>query len=215
MIAPPALSVRTRRYLAFRRALELSLIVVVAPVVLAVSVLVCVVIWLEDRGPVLFIQWRPGRAGRPFRLVKFRSMRTTGADAAFRLATDRDPRVTHVGRALRRLHLDELPQLWNVVRGDMSLIGPRPVPLELYEKYLCRIAHYDWRHSIRPGLLGKAQVELGYTDDLAGERDKWLLDMEYVNGVGWRLDGHIVLVTLRLARPGTGDLTTRNTSAAA
>jgi lipopolysaccharide/colanic/teichoic acid biosynthesis glycosyltransferase len=181
---PPVLSRRTQRYLAVRRVLELILITVICPLILGIAVLIAGAVWLDDRGRVFFVQDRAGRGGRPFRLVKFRSMR--------------DGKVTRAGRVLRRWHLDELPQLWNVVRGDMSIIGPRPVPLDDYKRYLERIAHYDWRHPIRPGLLGKAQVVLGYTEGVAAESRKWLLDIEYIQAVCWRLDGQIVLATLHL-----------------
>lgn len=169
--------------------LELVLIALLIPLVLIASLLIVSAIWVEGRGPVFFTQWRAGRAGEPFRLIKFRSM-------------TRDGQVTRVGRVLRPLHIDELPQLLHVVCGQMSLIGPRPVPLDLYHGYRERIADYDARHLIRPGLLGKAQVVLGYTDDLAGERRKCLLDLEYIREVGWRVDGQIVLAGLHL--PGTG-----------
>jgi lipopolysaccharide/colanic/teichoic acid biosynthesis glycosyltransferase len=195
------MSGRVRRYLVVRRAVELTMIALVAPLLLLVSGLVAAAIWLEDGGPVFFKQPRLGRATRPFLLFKFRTMRVT-RDLGVRLAEPGDPRVTTVGRVLRRLHLDELPQLWNVVRGDMSLIGPRPVPQALHATYLARIEGYDRRHLIRPGLMGQAQVMLGYTNDLAGEQRKWLLDLEYIRDVSWRLDARILAASMHL--PGSG-----------
>lgn len=197
MMAPPVPSARAQRYLAVRRVIELALVALLLPLILVIAVLVATAVRLEDGGPVLFFQGRVGRGGRPFRLVKFRSMRA-GC-------------VTRTGRVLRRSHLDELPQLWNVVRGHMSIIGPRPVPIDEHKHYVERIAHYDWRHPIRPGLLGKAQVVLGYTQGVAGESRKWTLDIEYIEGIGWRLDGRILLATLRL--PGHGLRRTRGTDA--
>jgi lipopolysaccharide/colanic/teichoic acid biosynthesis glycosyltransferase len=187
-VTAPIPSARVRRYLAVRRVLELIVVAVLTPLVLVAVALVASAVWIEDRERVVFVQWRAGRSGTPFRLLKFRSMR--------------GGRVTRVGGVLRRLHLDEIPQLWNVVRGEMSLIGPRPVPVDEYRDYVHGIDNYDWRHLIRPGLLGKAQVVLGYTQGLVGERRKWLLDIDYVRHLGWRLDGRIVLASLRL--PGSG-----------
>jgi UDP-GalNAc:undecaprenyl-phosphate GalNAc-1-phosphate transferase len=197
---PPVLSAGAERYLAFRRALELGLLVAVAPVALVLSVLVALAIWSEDRGPVFFVQRRQGRGGRPFVLLKFRTMRPAAESAALRLTERYDPRITRVGAVLRRAHLDELPQLLNVACGQMSLIGPRPVPLALYPRYAELIPGYDWRHAVPPGLTGPAQLTLGYTRDVAGERDKWALDCAYISELGWRRDLRVLLATLHLCR---------------
>jgi lipopolysaccharide/colanic/teichoic acid biosynthesis glycosyltransferase len=190
------------RYLACRRGLELVAVALAAPLVLPVSGIVALAIWIEGRGPVLVRQVRPGRDGVPFTLLKFRTMRVETADAPFRLTEPGDPRVTRVGRFLRRSRLDELPQLLNVLAGSMSLIGPRPVPFQLYDEYRRAIPNYDWRHAVRPGLFGHAQVELGYTRDLAGERAKWELDVEYVRRVSPGMDARIVLAALRRLASG-------------
>jgi lipopolysaccharide/colanic/teichoic acid biosynthesis glycosyltransferase len=115
----------------------------------------------------------------------------------FRLTGPEDQRLTAGGGLLRRFHLDELPQVWNVLRGDMSLIGPRPVPLELYRTYCDEIPNYDHRHAVRPGITGLAQVSLDYTRDLEGERRKLRLDLAYVRSASWRLDGRILRASIR------------------
>ncbi len=143
--------------------------------------LIALAIWLEDRGPVLFAQHRAGLHGVPFRLLKFRTMHV-GADRSLEDLLDelpepmfklrRDPRVTRVGRFLRRLSLDELPQLWNLLRGDMSLVGPRPEQLELVERYG---PEHRFRLEVKPGLTGPMQVhgrgELTFEERLAVELD--------------------------------------------
>ena len=194
--SPLVLPASTRRYLARRRGLELLLIAVSTPTLLAVSAVVALAIWIGHGRPVLVRQTRPGRGGRPFTLAKFRTMHVPSGGGAFRLTEDDDPRVTRLGRLLRRSHLDEIPQLWSVVKGDMSLVGPRPVPFELYRDYRRLIPDYDRRHVVRPGLLGYAQVELGYTRDLDGERVKWELDVEYIRRASWRLDARILLAAV-------------------
>jgi lipopolysaccharide/colanic/teichoic acid biosynthesis glycosyltransferase len=187
---------RRRRYLAYRRAGELLLSIAAAPLLVPVAGVVALAVWIEDGGPVLVRQVRPGRGGVPFTLFKFRTMRVQPTDAPFELERPDDPRVTRVGRVLRRSHLDEIPQVVNVLLGSMSLIGPRPVPFELYDGYRRGIPDYDRRHAVRPGLLGYAQVKLGYTRDLEGERAKWALDVEYVERASLRLDAQIVLAAL-------------------
>ena len=154
----------------------------------AVPMVVVAAIVLVTMGrPVLFRQARPGRGGRPFTLVKFRTMR--GGDGPD------EQRVTRVGRFLRRTSLDELPELWNVLRGDMSLVGPRPLLVEYLERYTPREAR---RHEVRPGLTGLAQVA-GRNATTWEERLE--LDVQYVEtrslGLDLRILARTVLVVLR------------------
>ena len=160
--------------------------------------LIALAIRLEDGGPVFFSQPRVGRGGVPFRAYKFRSM-VRGADrrTAAR-AGDRDPRVTRVGRVLRATAMDELPQLWNIFRGDMSFVGPRPLmPGEIEARDgrsipLEAIAGYDARHSVRPGLTGLTQVFA--PRDIRRER-KFRLDLIYVRRASLWLDLRLVALS--------------------
>src|SRR5262249_48162069 len=141
----------------------LALFVLTAPVTLLAMLLVR----LTSRGPAIYVQRRVGRGGREFRIYKIRSMyhdceRKSGAC----WASKHDPRVTPLGRVLRRTHFDELPQLWNVLRGDMSLIGPRPERPEFVDKLACAIPRYRERLWILPGVTGFAQVQLPADTDL-------------------------------------------------
>jgi exopolysaccharide biosynthesis polyprenyl glycosylphosphotransferase len=156
--------------------------VLTIPLVLVLALLVSL-----DGGPVIFAQDRIGEGGRPFRLYKLRSMRVGSGDAAA-WAREGDPRTTAIGRILRRTHLDELPQLFNVLRGEMSIVGPRPEQPEFVELLERLLPFYQRRHLIRPGLTGWAQVRCGYA---GSERDAaWKLcnDLYYVKHRSMGLD---------------------------
>jgi lipopolysaccharide/colanic/teichoic acid biosynthesis glycosyltransferase len=158
-------------------------LVVTAPVMAAVAVAV-----RRDVGsPVLFRQMRPGRYGEPFELVKFRTMRTLGS--ADSVATDGE-RLTPFGRRLRTTSLDELPTLWNVLRWDMSLVGPRPLLMEYLDRYTPAQAR---RHEVRPGVTGLAQVR--GRNSLSWD-EKFAADVEYVDRMGPLLDARILVATL-------------------
>jgi lipopolysaccharide/colanic/teichoic acid biosynthesis glycosyltransferase len=172
--------------------LAILLLVVTAPLVLTALILVR----LTSRGPAIYAQTRLGRDGRPFTLYKLRTMahdceRETGP----RWATSNDPRVTRIGRFLRNTHLDELPQLWNVLRGDMSLVGPRPERPEFVHQLERAIPLYRQRLRVRPGLTGLAQVQLPPDVDLAGVRRKLARDVYYIQHQSLGLDLRILLST--------------------
>jgi putative colanic acid biosynthesis UDP-glucose lipid carrier transferase len=121
--------------------------------------LIALAIALDSPGPILFRQRRTGKNGRVFTIYKFRTMRVADADAEVRHATRDDDRITRIGRMLRETSLDEVPQLLNIIRGDMSIVGPRPHALEHDLKYAALIPHYNDRFAVRPGLTGLAQVQ--------------------------------------------------------
>ena len=158
-------------------------------------------IW--NRGPLFFTQIRMGRGCRAFKAVKFRTMRC----APMRRGPD-DPieadRITALGRFLRTSRIDELPQILNVLRGDMSLIGPRPDYFTHARSYLRHIPEYRRRHAVRPGISGLAQIELGYVEGLDGTRCKALADLRYIREASFALDLEIFLRTIWtvLARKG-------------
>ena len=160
--------------------------------------LIALAIKVEDGGPVFFTQTRVGRGGLPFRAFKFRSM-VVDADARTALrAGERDPRVTRVGTVLRATAMDELPQLWNIFRGDMSFVGPRPLmPGEIEARDggcvpLDAIAGYDTRHSVRPGLTGLTQV---FAPRDIRRSHKFRLDLIYVRRASLRLDLWLVALS--------------------
>jgi exopolysaccharide biosynthesis polyprenyl glycosylphosphotransferase len=153
------------------------------------------VIKLTDRGPVFHRQTRVGKYGRQFQLTKLRTMRVA-PDGSTHWTSARDPRITGVGRVLRRLHLDELPQMWNILRGDMSLIGPRPEQPQYVEALQQDVDFYSTRLTVRPGLTGWAQVNFGYGAGNDGARVKLSYDLYYVKRQSVSLDLLIAARTL-------------------
>lgn len=184
-------------YLKVRRALEYAAIFMLLPFIVPLCLIITILIKIDTPGPVFFIQERPGINGKFFRIYKFRSM-ISSPNQTFKLNDKEDKRVTNVGKWLRHFRLDELPQLWNIIRGEMSIIGPRPVPKELYDYYKAKIPNYELRHVILPGITGWAQVSLGYTNTLKGEELKWRYDMEYIKNLGLKMDFRIFKKTILL-----------------
>ena len=159
-------------------------------------------IWLTDRGPVFFRQTRVGRNRVLFSASKLRTMRVHAAGDAY--TREGDPRVTRIGRFLRSTRLDEFPQLWNVLRGDMSLIGPRAEWLKLVEEYERKIPCYHFRHLVKPGITGWAQVNYPYGASLEDTLRKLEYDLYYIRYFSFVLDASIVLKTIQVMLFGKG-----------
>lgn len=190
-----------RIHAAFARALgvvaALVGLIVLAPLLLAFAV----VIRLGSSGPIFFVQQRVGRFGRPYGLIKLRTMYVT-ENAPSEWAQDNAHRVTPVGRWLRRFRADELPQLINVLKGDMNLVGPRPHPVSNYPLFMRSIPHYALRSVVRPGITGWAQVRYGYANNLAEEIEKMRFDLYYVRNVSIWLDLRVLAATVRVVARG-------------
>lgn len=173
-----------------------------ALVVLAIPMgVIALMIKRQDPGPAIYAQTRMGKGGRPFKLYKFRSMYVDAEARGARWAAGDDPRVTPLGHKLRKTRLDEIPQFWNVVKGDMSLIGPRPERPVFHEVFCKRIDGWEQRLAVRPGITGLAQVEGGY--ELL-PKEKARLDIEYIENRSFSLDLSIVWRTLRTMATGEG-----------
>ena len=179
---------RRKLYVQVKRVIDSVLVAVTLPVSAAVGVLIAFAIKLDSRGPVIFRQRRVGFAGRPFTLYKFRTMSVHHPDDEPRFAERADHRLTRVGRVLRRVRIDELPQLWNVLKGDLSLVGPRPEQGLFVERFSESIPFYTHRHLVRPGLTGWAQVNFGYADNEADTVEKLSFDLYYVKHLSVWLD---------------------------
>lgn len=187
-----------------KRLLDVTAVILSTPVWLPLCLLVALAVRLDSPGPALFSQQRVGLNGRSFRLWKFRSMTHAPVPESARFAQRDDPRITRLGRFIRRTRLDELPQLWNVLIGDMSLIGPRPEQVQFVESFARRIHAYPYRHLVRPGLTGWAQVLQGYAGDTEETAVKLSYDLYYVAHYSAALDLLIAYKTVRIVFGGFG-----------
>ena len=187
-----------------KRLMDLLCVIALAPIWLPLSAAVALAVKFDSPGPVLFVQTRVGRNGRHFNLYKFRSMvhglQAPGVD----FARADDPRITRVGRFIRRTRLDELPQLVNVLIGQMSLMGPRPEQVPFVREFASSIPSYPYRHLVRPGLTGWAQVQQGYADSAEATRIKLSYDLYYVEHYSLALDLLIAAKTLKIVFTGFG-----------
>lgn len=162
-----------------------------------VIVLVAIAVKLDSPGPVFYRQERTGERGRKFWMYKFRSMLVGSEQRDGGLYTRMcDARVTCVGKVIRKIRFDELPQLWNILIGDMSLVGPRPEAVELARKYAMSVPHYELRHTVKPGLTGWAQVHFPYGVSSEDALEKFKYDMYYLKNMSFLLDVQIVLKTI-------------------
>lgn len=173
--------------------LALVLLVLAAPLILAASI----GIFLETGWPVFFRQERVGLHGKVFKVIKLRTMVKDAEKTGPQFALADDKRVTRIGRLLRRTRCDELPQLVNVLRGEMALVGPRPERPGFVESFKELIPYFAYRHSVRPGITGWAQVSYGYTDDTNGSLEKLSYDLYYIKHCSLGLDLKILLSTVR------------------
>jgi len=192
----------SRQYLVVRRSVELLLTVLFVPIFLPMMAVVALAIRLDGPGPILFVQTRVGRRGRSFRMIKFRTMFHGASGPSF--TEQGDIRITRVGWFLRRSRLDELPQFINVLKGDMSWVGPRPEALVLEQSYVRDIPHFALRSIIRPGITGWAQINQGYAHDHDEMRSKLEYDLFYLKHCSLWLDLVIVLRTFVVLFGGAG-----------
>ncbi len=171
---------------------------------LPLMAMIAVLIKLESRGPVLYKQIRSGQRGKPFSLYKFRSMRQDAEKDGAKWAIKDDPRITRLGKLLRKTRIDELPQLLNVFRGEMSFIGPRPERPVFNEKLEKQIPFYDMRHIVKPGITGWAQVMYAYGASIEDAREKLQYDLYYIKNYSFLLDVAIIFKTIRVILFGKG-----------
>ncbi len=187
-----------------KRMIDIVGVLLTAPITLPLMLLTAIAVSFDSPGPVLFIQSRVGLGGKNFRIYKFRSMRVSAESDGARFAASGDDRVTRVGAFIRKARLDELPQLWNVLKGDMSLIGPRPEQRVFVDQFDREIPFYIYRHVVRPGLTGWAQVMQGYAGDVDATRIKIQHDFYYIKHFSLWLDILIVFKTVRIILTGWG-----------
>jgi lipopolysaccharide/colanic/teichoic acid biosynthesis glycosyltransferase len=194
---PPAGEVTPSAYFRWKSGLDFVLAAVLLILALPVIGILILLVWMTSHGPAIYSQARVGKHGRRFMMFKIRTMRKDAEAATGPVWTVlRDPRITPVGRVLRKLHLDELPQLFNVLKGEMSLIGPRPERPEFVHKLAAALPDYTNRLAVRPGVTGLAQVNLPPDTDLDSVRRKLVLDLDYIEQATFLLDVRLFLCTL-------------------
>ena len=190
-----------------KRAFDVAVALLVLIVAWPFMLLTALAIRLESNAgaPILYRQERVGENGKPFQVIKFRSMGTDAeGDGVARWASKHDNRVTRVGRFIRKVRLDELPQLWNVLRGDMSVIGPRPERPQFVDDFNIRIGYYWLRHCVKPGLTGWAQLRYTYGSSLEDAEEKLKFDLFYVKNQNLVFDLTILVQTVEVVLFGRG-----------
>src|SRR5699024_2162111 len=191
-------------YPTIKRVLEAGLIIVASPLIVPFACMVALVIKIDSSGPALFTQQRVGRYGDPFTLYKFRSMTTDAEKEGAQFAGKADRRVTRLGKFIRKFRIDEIPQFWNVLKGDMSLIGPRPEQKDFVDSFNEKIPFYNYRHQVRPGITGWAQIKDGYAADVEETKRKLEFDLYYIKNFSLSLDLLIIYATLKTILTGFG-----------
>jgi exopolysaccharide biosynthesis polyprenyl glycosylphosphotransferase len=194
---------KSRRDVALGRLVSFTVSVVGAMALAPLMGLIALLIKLDSRGPVLFVQDRVGMQAKRFKLVKFRTMHLTHVQRS-EWVCDNAERITRVGKWLRKFRLDELPQFFNVIRGDMNFVGPRPHPVSNFELFAEKIPYYSLRAVVRPGITGWAQVRFGYANNLDEETEKMRYDLYYIKHLSIWFDLRILCDTVRIVFTGRG-----------
>ena len=163
-----------------------------------------IMVKLSSPGPVFYRQERIGRHGEPFRIIKFRSMFMDAEKMGPALSSDHDPRITRWGRFMRKVRLDELPQFWNVLKGEMSIVGPRPERQFFIDKIVQIAPHYRHLHRVRPGLTSLGQVKYGYAETVAQMVERLKFDILYIENMSLAMDFRVLLYTLKIIVEGRG-----------
>jgi lipopolysaccharide/colanic/teichoic acid biosynthesis glycosyltransferase len=171
---------------------------------LPIALFTAVVIKLESSGPIFYRQERVGKNGRPFNVMKFRSMRADAEKAGPVWASKDDDRTTRVGKIIRKLRIDEIPQFWNILRGEMDFVGPRPERPHFVSQLAEEIPYYEQRHLIAPGLTGWAQIKYPYGASVEDARQKLQYDLYYIKNQSLVLDAIILFETIKIILFGRG-----------
>ena len=188
-----------------KRIIDMILFLIVLVVTLPISIITSVLIKLESDGPIIYKQERVGRDGKVFSLYKFRSMRQDAEKESGPIwAKENDPRVTRVGRIIRILRIDEIPQIFNVLKGDMSFIGPRPERPHFVNILSSLIPQYKERHSLKPGITGLAAVKYKYGSSIEDSIEKFRYDLYYLENLSLLLDMVIIFKTIIVVFTGKG-----------
>lgn len=194
----------SQSYLVFKQLFETIIVIISLPVILPIMCITYVLVSVESKGNAIFIQERMGQGGKTFHMYKFRSMIIDAEKHGEKAADINDSRVTPIGRFIRKTRIDELPQIINVLKGEMSLIGPRPEQKSMIERSERSIPFYSYRHIVKPGMTGWAQVMQGYTATNAEYELKTQYDFYYIKHFSFTLDMLIVIKTAQIIFNGFG-----------
>ena len=186
-----------------KRLVDVIISIVGLLITFPILVLSCIAIAVESGFPLFYRQQRSGYLGRPYVLCKLRTMRNDSEKSGAKWAALKDDRVTFVGRLLRRVRIDELPQFWNVIKGEMSVVGPRPERPELEEEIVSKLPYWKCRYLLKPGITGWAQIKYKYASDFTSSEEKLAYDLFYVKNASFFLDLEIMLSTLRSLMKGS------------
>ncbi len=180
------------------RIISIIFALIILIVTLPFTLIAAILIYLYDQGPIFFNHTRVGYRGRIFKIFKLRSMIVGAESNGAVWAEDKDPRITPIGRIIRKTHIDEIPQMLNVLRGDITLVGPRPERPEFVEKLKNEVPYYFLRHSISPGFTGWAQIKFRYARSVMDSREKFEYDLYYIKNRNFVLDMGIILKTIQI-----------------
>ncbi|MDG6881410.1 hypothetical protein A6A21_02460 [Phocoenobacter uteri] len=194
----------SKRYQVIKRIIDVFLVIVSLPITFPLLIITGLVVMIDTKAWCIFSQIRIGQGGKPFVMYKFRSMCKRLENTGAKFTKHNDFRITSIGRFIRKTRIDELPQLFNVLRGDMSLIGPRPEQVECVENFNKEIPFYNYRHIVKPGISGWAQVEYGYTENVAETKVKLEYDFYYIKNLSFSFDLLIFFKTIRTIITGFG-----------
>lgn len=192
------------KYLSTKRAIDLTAIALALPLAVVIATITAIAIKLESSGDVFFWQKRVGMNGEVFNMLKFRSMTSDSEKNGSQFAQSDDMRVTRIGKFIRKFRVDEIPQLWNVLKGEMSIIGPRPEQESFVNEFNKSIPNYSLRHMVMPGITGLAQTEQGYVADAEATITKLEYDLYYIKNMSLLTDAQITLKTIYTIMTGFG-----------
>lgn len=189
-------------YVYLKRFFDLILTLLFSPIIIIIVVIFAIIVKVDSKGPAFYTQQRVGQAGKEFKIYKLRSMRVDAeVNTGAVWAEKNDPRITKVGRFIRKVRIDELPQFLNVLIGEMSIIGPRPERKDLTDQFESEIPGFKERLLVKPGITGWAQVNGGYDITPA---EKLVFDREYLNAFSFKQDIVIIFKTIRVVLTGSG-----------
>lgn len=190
--------------MAIKRLADILLSMLALLILWPVFLILALITWLDSGGPIFFLQERIGRHGKPFRIIKFRTMKNDAESQGPQLSNPMDMRVTHIGRYLRRYRLDELPQFINILRGDMSLVGPRPERAYFIGQISKHTPDFPRLLQMRPGLTSWGQVRYGYASSVEQMCERMKFDLTYVDHFSLLFDLKVLLYTIRIVLSGKG-----------